>query len=442
MLPDLWKDFFNYFLKNFPDHKIIISSLSQVKPKELKEKEIVLACENGGVKSFLEKKTQFFEKQFFIFFKKKLTPRFILVEKKKKEKEAPLLTFTPSVQDLFIQAGLHPKYRFDNFAVSSTNQVAYAAAQAVAQAPGTSYNPLFIHGGVGVGKTHLAQSVARQVLEKNPEKKVLFCPGDRFTNEMIESIRSRSTERFRKKYRNLTVLIVDDVQFIAGKEAVQEEFFHTFNSIVGAGGQIILTSDRPPFQIKKLEDRLTSRFSGGLVVDIQSADFELRTAILLIKSKEKGIELDIEAAKIISERITDSRALEGALLSIYARTLGKKEKVDLEAIEEFFEEKTTKAARKISPHDIIKAVCSFYNIKQSLIKSSLRSEQVALPRQIIMFLLRRELKLKYEEIAYMIKRKDHTTVLHGENKIKSLLINNPVLKGEIDGIISTLVPST
>lgn len=443
MLQSIWNDFLKVFEKNKDAAPVVLSVLKQLHPLELTETQMVLGCENLGVKLYLEKKLTGVEKLLSGHLHKR-TSISIIVQPKKQKVAAPepLLTFQPSMEDVFQRAGLHAKYRFENFAVSSTNNVAFAAAQAVAKNPGTSYNPLFFYGGVGVGKTHLAQSVARTLLEKTPNAKVLFCPGDRFTNELIESFQDKSTARFRKKYRHLQILAVDDIQFIAGKQAVQEEFFHTFNTIVSSGGQVILTSDRPPGEIKNLEDRLRSRFSGGLIVDIQSPDFELRTAILLIKAKEKEIELSIDAAKIIAEQVGDTRALEGTLLSIYAKTLGKKEGIDLEDIEGFFQKKDERKQTKVSPHDIIKSVCSYYNVKQSQIKSSSRAENISHPRQIIMFLLRRELGLKYEEIAYMLKRKDHTTILHGSDKIGRMIIKNPAFKQEVDRITSSLILST
>jgi len=238
------------------------------------------------------------------------------------------------------------------------------------------------------------------------------------------------------------LLIVDDIQFIAGKEHIQEEFFHTFNSIVSAGGQIILTSDRHPSSIKNLEDRLRSRFLGGLIVDIQPPDFELRSAILLIKAKEKNINIDIEAAKIIAERTLDSRALEGVLLSIYAKIIGIKEKIDLDVVELFFTQKEDNKSKRLTPSDVIKAVCTYYNVKQSHLKSEARNENIVLPRQITMYLLRKELRLKLLETAHILKRKDHTTVLHAENKISSLLMKDQNFKKEVDSIIQTLNFST
>lgn len=419
--------------------------LKQLKPVGLDDDTITLGCTNQGLKFFLDKKIDEIEQLFHSHSLKKLRIRLVTIQGKKKkdgEKQAPLLSFQPTISDVFARAGLHAKYRFDNFAVSSTNQVAYAAAQAISESLGAAYNPLFLHGGVGVGKTHLAQAVGKRVLEQDQEKKVFFCPGDQFTNELIESIREKSTPRFRKKYRYLNLLIIDDVQFIAGKQAVQEEFFHTFNSVLSAGGQIILTSDRPPTEIQNLEDRLRSRFSGGLIVDVQEPDFELRSAILLIKAQEKNIEIDIEAAKIIAEQITDTRALEGALLSIYAKIIGIKEQIDLETVDQYFSSIKDVKISKVDPNDIIKAVCSHYNIKQSHLKGPVRTDRIAFPRQIAMYILRHELRLKFEEVARILKRKDHTTVMHAVTKVSGLLSKNPVFKNEIDLITKSLNLST
>lgn len=441
-LSSIWGDFLINLEKNKDQMPVLYPILKRVKPVELKDDIIVVSCENPGAKIFLEQRKSQVESALFDHIKKRLGVEFVLAAPQKKAADSPLLTFEPAVEDLFTRAGLYKKYSFENFAVSGTNQVAFAAAQAVVNNPGVAYNPLFLYGGVGVGKTHLAQAAAKKILEKDRNKKIFFCPGETFTNEMIESIRSNSTPRFRRKYRFLGVLIVDDVQFIAGKQAVQEEFFHTFNHVVSTGGQIILTSDRPPSAIKNLEDRLRSRFSGGLTVDIQEPDFELRTAILLIKAREKNITLDIEAAKIIAEKTLDSRALEGVLLSIYAKIIGIKEKIDLEVIEGFFSKKQEVRAKKISPGDVVRAVCTFYNVKQSHIKGESRAESIVLPRQVAMYILRRELKLKLIEAAAVLKRKDHTTVLHAENKISALMMKDQNFKKEVDAIVQTLEQST
>ena len=438
-----WEDFLQFLNSNQQKTPILLSVLKQVKPTSIEDGQIIVGCENQGVRFFLEKRREEIEKNLRFFAKKDIVLLFTLLEPKKKRiSPSPLLSFQPSLQDVFTKSGLHAKYSFDNFAVSSSNQVAYAAASAVSNSLGAAYNPLFLYGGVGVGKTHLAQSVGKKILKQDGSKKVFFCPGDQFTNELIDSIRERTTARFRAKYRKLSLLIVDDIQFIAGKQLIQEEFFHTFNSIVSVGGQIILTSDRPPGEIKNLEDRLRTRFSGGLIVDIQSPNFELRTAILLIKAKEKSIEIEMEAAKAIAEQISDTRALEGALLSIYAKILGVKERIDLDSVEFFFSEKTERVVRKISPNDVIRLVCSYYNIKQSHLKGPNRTENLVIPRQLTMFILRNTLRLKLEEIARTLKRKDHTTVIYAVSKIGRLIVKDPIFKQDVDRITQSLSSST
>ena len=442
LISSYWNSFLEKLSKNKEDKSIMPSLLKQAKIVKLTDDKITLAVNSPGGYDFLEKRSGEIEHLFFDHSQKKINIGFVIRPPSKKKVDSPLLSFEPSIEDIFAKSGLNNKYNFDNFAVSSTNQVAYAASQAVVKNPGSAYNPLFLYGGVGVGKTHLAQSVAKKILEADKNKKIYFCPGDNFTNELIESIREKSTPRFRRKYRYLSLLIVDDIQFIAGKNAVQEEFFHTFNSIASAGGQIILTSDRPPAAIKNLEDRLLSRFLGGLTVDIQSPDFELRSAILLIKAKEKGIDIDIEAAKIIAERVIDCRGLEGALLSVYAKVLGIKDRVDLEAVEMFFSQDNKEKKKRVNPSEVIKTVCSFYNIKQSHLKSPSRAASIAFYRQIAMYLLEKELGLTLIEVAETLNRKDHTTALHAKQKISNLILRDPNLKKEIDIITQSLFQPT
>ncbi len=442
LISSFWDGFIEKLEKNKKNNPVMYPLLKNAGPIELKENKIIVSVNSPGAQEFLAKRTAEIESAFFDHSQKKVEIEFIIKTPSKKKADPPLLSFEPSIEDIFIKSGLNNKYNFDNFAVSSTNQVAYAASQAVVKNPGSAYNPLFLYGGVGVGKTHLAQSIAKKILEADKNKRIYFCPGDNFTNELIESIRERSTSRFRRKYRYLSLLIVDDIQFIAGKNAVQEEFFHTFNSIASAGGQIILTSDRPPSDIRNLEDRLLSRFLGGLTVDIQPPDFELRSAILLIKAKEKKIEIDIEAAKIIAERVTDCRGLEGALLSIYAKVLGIKERIDLEAVEMFFSQDNKERRKRVNPSEVIKTVCSFYNVKQSHLKSSSRAASIAFYRQIAMYLLEKELGLTLSKVAETLNRKDHTTALHAKQKISNLILRDQNLKKEVDTITQSLFQST
>ncbi len=442
MLTSFWDSFLESISEKKEKNPIFFSILKDAQPVEIKGDTLVLSCSSNGAKGYLDKKKE--EIEDLVSFKAgKKTSVEIIIQEKKLDGTAPLLDFQPSKEDVYRKSGLNINYNFENFAVSPTNQIAFAAAQSVAKSPGVSYNPLFFYGGVGVGKTHLAQSIAKVILDQDSENNVYFCSSEKFMNELIESIRAKTTARFRKKYRSLNLIIVDDIQFLAGKQTVQEEFFHTFNSIVSAGGQVVLTSDRPPFEIRNLEDRLRSRFSGGLIVDIQQPDFELRTAILLIKAREKNIAIDMEAAKIIAETVLDTRSLEGTLLSLYARTLtSNSSRIDLSIVEDFFHAKTEHVKKRISPQDVIKTVCSFYNIKQSHIKGATRKSTIAHARQIVMYLLRTELALNLEEVAYLVKRKDHTTVIHAINKVREKSMKDDSFRHEIEMITKSLQSST
>lgn len=439
-----WKKFIADFEKN--NHSpILIPLLKKTSLSSFSKKQVFIACENLGTKLLLEGKKKQLEKKLSSFLGQKMALIFFIKKKAKKiskEQDAPLLKYKQNKEDIIKNSGLQSNFVFENFAVSSSNQFAYAAALAVAKNPTKSYNPLFVYGDVGVGKTHLIQAIANKILENNLSKKVLYCPSEEFVNDLIELIRIKNTSHFRQKYRSLDVLLVDDVQFIAGKNTAQEEFFHTFNSIIRRGGQIILSSDRPPPEIKKLEDRLRSRFSGGLTVDIQKPNHELRTAILLIKAKERNIEIKTEAAELIAERITDTRELEGKLLEIYARCFKENKPIDTEIVNNELSKKKEQITPRVSPYEVIKYVCSYYQVKTSQIKDKNRKERVVLPRQIIMFILRTVLKLNLEEIAFILKRKDHTTIIHGVDKITNLFLKNPAFKKEVDTIINSFSLST
>lgn len=444
MSQSFWNDFLakqNAFQVENPAIFPILQKQSMV--AEFTAEKVIIAFETFGAKMLIEKKRLQLQKLLQEYSESALQLEFVVKEKRvRKEEKLPLLEYQPSFEDLLTRNGLNNKFRFENFAVSPQNQVAFAAAQAVVDTPGKAYNPLFLYGDVGVGKTHIAQAVGIALLSQDNSKKVFSCPGDQFTNELIEAIREKNTQKFRKKYRFLDLIIIDDIQFIAGKNTVQEEFFHTFNSITSAGGQVILTSDRPPQEIKNLEDRLRSRFSGGLIVDIQSPDFELRSAILLLKANEKGIKIDMNAAQLIAELVTDTRSLEGTLLSIYARIFPGQDTITTDSVHNFFQEKSNQKQKKISPNDVIRSVCSYYNIKQTQIKSSTRSSTIALPRQIIMYILREELHIKLEEVASILKKKDHTTIMHGVEKIARMSMKDPQFKEELTRIVHSLDSST
>lgn len=332
---------------------------------------------------------------------------------------------------------LRPDFTFDNLAVSSSNQLPFAAATAVAKNPAGAYNPLFIWGGVGVGKTHLMQAIGHEILKNKPDTKVFFCPGEEFTNEIIEAIKSKTTDLFRKKFRSIKVLLLDDIQFIAGKVTVQEEFFHTFNAIQREGGQIVLTSDRPPEEISKLEERLRSRFEAGLIVDIPAPDFELRTAILLIKARQRKIDLKMDIAQLIAANIESTRKIEGFLTRLVTESETKNIPVSPELVNSLLGKALLEKEfdnKSIKPKVIIETLADYYHLKVNQLRSPTRVKEVALPRQLLMYLLRAELNLPYMEVGKLLGGRDHTTIMHGVEKITALLKEDESLRVDISGI--------
>jgi chromosomal replication initiator protein len=340
---------------------------------------------------------------------------------------------------------VRPEYTFHSFAVSTSNQIAYAAATAVAKTPGAAYNPLFFYGGVGVGKTHLMHAVANQILKERPGFKIVYCMGEEFLNEIIEAIQTKTARQFKQKYRSADLLLVDDVQFIAGKLTAQEEFFHTFNAVHRDGGQIILTSDRAPEEISRLEDRLRSRFEGGLTVDISPPDFELRTAIVNIKATGIGFELAPEASRIIAANLTDTRSIEGFLKrlatevetrpntsltpELVSSLLGTKIKNGL--VPGVTGQKTN---RQISPQEVLEAVALHFNIKSTALKGPKRDRLIVRPRQVVMYLCKTELGMTLEDIGGLLGGRDHTTVMYGADLITTEISTNMRLRDSVEGI--------
>ncbi len=316
---------------------------------------------------------------------------------------------------------VRPDFTFENMAVSSSNQLAFVSASTVAEKPGQTYNPLFIYGPVGVGKTHLMQAVANKVYTKSPSKKILYTTSEEFTNEVVEAIRTNNTANMKRRFRNLDLLIIDDIQFIAGKEKVQEELFHTFNTLVDQSAQIVLSSDRPPAEIKQVEKRLISRFSGGLTVDIQPPDFELRAAILLIKAKKYGVGLSIDIAKQIAQKAQDARGLEGLLLRLITQAQSADGEITESLVNDVLQLNRDEKPNSFHPDEIIRNVCFFYKIKPTQIKSPKRDAFLVRPRQVAMFLLKKELGLTFVEIGHLLGGRDHTTIMHGVEKVENML---------------------
>ena len=337
---------------------------------------------------------------------------------------------------------LNPKYTFDTFVIGNSNRFAHAACVAVAESPAKAYNPLFLYGGVGLGKTHLMHAIGHQIIKEQNDAKVVYVSSEKFTNELINSIKSDKNEEFRNKYRNVDILLIDDIQFIAGKEGTQEEFFHTFNALHEANKQIIISSDRPPKEIPTLEDRLRSRFEMGLIADIQPPDFETRIAILKTKAQIENIDVPNEVMNYIATYIKSNiRELEGALTRVvaYSSLINKAISYDL-AVEALKDIVTTSESQEISVNRIKEKVSTVFGIKMDDFNYKKRTRAIAYPRQIAMYLSRELTDLSLPKIGNEFGGRDHTTVIHAHDKIsKDLeLEKNIELKEKIDKIIMDL----
>lgn len=337
-------------------------------------------------------------------------------------------------------SALNPKYTFDSFVVGNSNRFTHAACLAVAESPAKTYNPLFIYGGVGLGKTHLMHAIGHHVLNKFQRHKVVYAPSEKFTNELINSIRDDRTEGFRQKYRNIDVLLIDDIQFLAGKERTQEEFFHTFNTLHEANRQLIISSDRPPKEIPTLEERLRSRFEWGLITDIQPPDFETRMAILSKKANLENITLANEVLAYIAQEIqTNIRELEGALLRLAAYQNISKQEITLEAAALILKDLIPpKKAERITIELIQKATADYFNLRLEDFQAKKRTHAVAYPRQIAMYLCRELTDASLPKIGEEFGGRDHSTVIHAYEKISHELTTNPSLQQIINELISQL----
>ncbi len=343
-------------------------------------------------------------------------------------------------------ANLNSKYKFNTFVVGSNNKFAHSAALAVAESPGEAYNPLYLYGGAGLGKTHLMHSIGHFVLEQNPNTKVLYVTSEQFTNEVIESIRSGNAAamtKLREKYRTVDVLLIDDVQFIIGKESTQEEFFHTFNVLHSAGKQIILSSDKPPKEMETLEERFRSRFEWGLIADIQPPDYETRMAILRKNAETYDKEIDDEIIKYIATNIKSNiRELEGALNKVMANARLNKKELTLALAEDALKDVIyPDQVREVTPQLIIDVVCEHFNVSKEDITSKKRNSEYVMPRQIIMYLCKEMTELSLQNIGNILSKKDHTTVIHGIKQINSKMTTDDDLRNKIEIIKKKISPS-
>lgn len=330
---------------------------------------------------------------------------------------------------------LNTKYTFESFVIGPSNELAYAASKAVADNPGGKYNPLFLYGGVGLGKTHLMQAVGNEILRRDPSKKIAYVTSEDFTRQFLDSISSKGGKKFADKYRNLDVLIIDDVQFLGKKERTQEEFFHTFNTLHQANKQVILSSDQPPKTIPNLEDRLRSRLEWSMVADIQKPDLETREAIIQRKAAARGVSLPMDVVEYLARHYQHNiRELEGSLTSILAQCELKNLEPSLNFISGLLGASVQQKKRAISPKMIIEKTAIYFNLQASDIIGPRRDKDIVVPRQIAMFLMRSELGLSYPKIAAQVGGRDHTTAMHSVTKIEKLIELDSQLRAEISNV--------
>lgn len=394
--------------------------ISPLEIKEMTDKKITLVVNTKFQKDVLTKKYLELVKNAFAYLTNKEYEFSIYCIE-----ESGSFETTTSKPNSNSSTGLNPNYTFESYVVGNNNRFAQAAALAVAEAPATSYNPLFLYGGVGLGKTHLMQAIGNQILQDFTDKKVLYVTSEKFTNEFINCIKDNKNEEFRNKYRNMDVLLIDDIQFIAGKKQVQEEFFHTFNTLHENGCQIIMTSDKPPKDIDNLEDRLKSRFEWGLMADISNADYETRLAILRKKVQLENIIIDDNILSNIAIKVDSNiRELEGTLNKILAKASLTHSPISIELAEQCINEVISRKEKIISADYIQEVVAKYFNISPKDIKSSKRSNDIAYPRQIAMFLCRDLANMPFTKIGESFGKRDHTTVMHACSKIDAEIKNS------------------
>ena len=409
----------------------------QIVPLKIHSNEVILLVPNEFTKSILEDRyLNLIESSVNQLSLKKYKIKFVLSEKDVEglgeENKSSNATKT--------YPNLNPKYTFDTFVIGNSNRFAHAACVAVAESPARAYNPLFLYGGVGLGKTHLMHAIGHHIMTQKKDPKVVYVSSEKFTNELINSIKDDRNEEFRNKYRNVDILLIDDIQFIAGKERTQEEFFHTFNSLHEANKQIIISSDRHPKEIPTLEDRLRSRFEMGLITDIQAPDFETRIAILRKKAQMENIEVPNEVTTYIAKNIKSNiRELEGALTRViaYSSLTNRTISYDL-AVEALKDIITNSKTEEITVKRIKEKVASVFNIKMEDFDSKKRTRSIAYPRQIAMYLSRELTDLSLPKIGEEFGGRDHTTVIHAHDKIIKDIQTNEEIKIKIDKIISDL----
>ncbi|MDI9476348.1 MAG: chromosomal replication initiator protein DnaA [Natronincolaceae bacterium] len=439
-LPQIWEKTLGLIKPELTE----VSFSTWIKPIEpifLKDDKIILGASNIFAKDILVSRyTTLIANAINQITSNKYKVEFIVPSEEKpisfKEKNNSDLSSPAETSSL---TNLNPRYTFDTFVIGNSNRFAHAASVAVAESPSKAYNPLFIYGGVGLGKTHLMHAIGDYILQNNPKTKVVYVSSETFTNELINSIRDDRNVDFRNRYRTMDVLLIDDIQFIAGKERTQEEFFHTFNTLHESNKQIIISSDRPPKEIPTLEDRLRSRFEWGLIADIQPPDLETRIAILRKKAQIENVEIPNEIMVHIAKKIQSNiRELEGALIRIIAYSSLTNSEITVELASEALKELFSSKARELNVDLIKETVSAQFNIKMEDFNSKKRTRAIAYPRQIAMYLCRELTDLSLPKIGEEFGGRDHTTVIHAYDKITNDIENDTGFKEKIETIIKEL----
>nr|PZN04447.1 MAG: chromosomal replication initiator protein DnaA [Bacillota bacterium] len=438
-LPDLWQQVLKVLSSELNNDVSFNTFLKPTKLLGIEDDIAIVEVPNDFLKEVLEKRYSNLLKDILSSILNRNVSIFFKIDSTSVSEQASTIDAVEKENKNYseeIQCNLNSKYTFDTFVVGNSNRFAHAASLAVAQAPAKAYNPLFIYGGVGLGKTHLMHAIGHYILEHDPSAKVMYVSSEKFTNELINSIRDDKNVEFRNKYRNIDVLLIDDIQFIAGKERTQEEFFHTFNALYEANKQIIISSDRPPKEIPTLEERLRSRFEWGLITDIQPPDFETRIAILRKKAMMEKLTVPDEVINFIATKIeTNIRELEGALIRIVAFSSLTNKPIDLALAEQVLKDiLPNQKPKTVSIMDILQVVSNHFSVKIEDFKSKKRTKEIAYARQVAMYLCRELTDYSLPKIGEEFGGRDHTTVIHACEKISRDIQKDPQFASLIENL--------
>ena len=441
MASESMKDLWNRAKELLKEETSIITYETWIQPLEIKsvnDNVIVLLATNPYQREKVENIYLDLITNTFNFITNKKCQIFIKLAMEDTEVLNPM----PNIENnkVFLASGLNPKYTFNTFVVGGNNKFAQAAAMGVAETPGSKYNPFFIWGGVGLGKTHLMHAIGNQILRNNPNAKILYVTSENFMNQLINALKEQATEKFREKYRNIDVLLIDDIQFIADKRSTQEEFFHTFNALYEAGKQIVLSSDKPPKDIELLEERLKSRFDWGITADILAPDYETRLAILRKKTQLDNILINDDILSTIATRVDSNiRELEGILNKLVAKASLTNSPITMEMAERAINDIVTMQDKVISSEYVQEVVGKYFDVSPQDLKGSKRSNDVTFPRQIAMYLCRNVAQMSLPQIGNDFGKRDHTTVMHACNKIEKEIGTNSNTKLIVESVKKILL---